>query len=221
MSRPAPGTRTTPASPPASGTRAGRPTCPASAAAPGLPGLPSLGTSRPAMRGVHQGRQPELRQPQNASAGGWLATLVTWTLVGLNVFSIWSSGFTRTSSTTSCWSAAPGPPDQSSASLTASSIGSSPTRSCMSPASAGFGPAHIIFNMWALLLVGPSLERLLGRLRFLAVYLAQRAGRIRPSTTWPRRPRRPGGIRRRFRPVRRVVRGRQAAAGLDSRQSSC
>jgi membrane associated rhomboid family serine protease len=34
----------------------------------------------------------------------------------------------------------------------------------------GFGPLHIIFNMWALILVGPSLERLLGRLRFLAVY---------------------------------------------------
>ena len=27
----------------------------------------------------------------------------------------------------------------------------------------GFGPLHIIFNMWALILVGPSLERLLGR----------------------------------------------------------
>ena len=40
----------------------------------------------------------------------------------------------------------------------------------------GFGPAHIIFNMWALLLVGPALERLLGRLRFLAVYLLSAVG---------------------------------------------
>ncbi len=44
------------------------------------------------------------------------------------------------------------------------------------PGFAGFGPAHIIFNMWALLLVGPGLERLLGRLRFLAVYLLSALG---------------------------------------------
>src|SRR5499427_10789148 len=44
------------------------------------------------------------------------------------------------------------------------------------PGLAGFGPAHIIFNMWALLLVGPGLERLLGRVRFLAVYLLSALG---------------------------------------------
>ena len=40
----------------------------------------------------------------------------------------------------------------------------------------GFGPLHIIFNMWALILVGPALERFLGRLRFLAVYLLSALG---------------------------------------------
>jgi membrane associated rhomboid family serine protease len=40
----------------------------------------------------------------------------------------------------------------------------------------GFGPLHIIFNMWALILVGPALERLLGPLRFLAVYLLSALG---------------------------------------------
>jgi membrane associated rhomboid family serine protease len=44
------------------------------------------------------------------------------------------------------------------------------------PGFAGFGPAHIIFNMWALLLVGPALERLLGHARFLAVYLLSALG---------------------------------------------
>jgi membrane associated rhomboid family serine protease len=44
------------------------------------------------------------------------------------------------------------------------------------PGLAGFGPAHIIFNMWALLLVGPQLERLLGHVRFLAVYLLSALG---------------------------------------------
>ncbi|HET7247703.1 MAG TPA: rhomboid family intramembrane serine protease [Streptosporangiaceae bacterium] len=44
------------------------------------------------------------------------------------------------------------------------------------PGLSGFGPLHIIFNMWALILVGPALERLLGRLRFLAVYLLSALG---------------------------------------------
>ena len=40
----------------------------------------------------------------------------------------------------------------------------------------GVGPAHIIFNMWALIIVGPPLERLLGRVRYLAVYLLSAVG---------------------------------------------
>ncbi len=44
------------------------------------------------------------------------------------------------------------------------------------PGLSGFGPAHILFNMWALIFVGPALERLLGRLRFLSVYLASALG---------------------------------------------
>ena len=35
----------------------------------------------------------------------------------------------------------------------------------------GLGFMDILFNMWALVFVGPSLEGLLGRARFLAVYL--------------------------------------------------
>ncbi len=44
------------------------------------------------------------------------------------------------------------------------------------PGFAGFGPAHLIFNRWALVLVGPALERLLGHARFLAVYLLSALG---------------------------------------------
>jgi len=40
----------------------------------------------------------------------------------------------------------------------------------------GVGPAHIIFNMWALWIVGPPLERSLGRWRFVAVYLLSALG---------------------------------------------
>jgi len=39
------------------------------------------------------------------------------------------------------------------------------------PPGSGIGLTHIIFNMWALIVVGPSLERMLGRVRFVAVYL--------------------------------------------------
>jgi membrane associated rhomboid family serine protease len=40
----------------------------------------------------------------------------------------------------------------------------------------GLGFVDILFNMWALVFVGPSLEGLLGRVRFLAVYLVSAVG---------------------------------------------
>jgi membrane associated rhomboid family serine protease len=40
----------------------------------------------------------------------------------------------------------------------------------------GLGIWDIVFNMWALIFVGPALERFLGRLRFLAVYLLSAVG---------------------------------------------
>ncbi len=40
----------------------------------------------------------------------------------------------------------------------------------------GLGFMDILFNMWALVFVGPSLEGLLGRVRFLAVYLLSAVG---------------------------------------------
>ena len=40
----------------------------------------------------------------------------------------------------------------------------------------GLGFADILFNMWALIFVGPALEGLLGRMSFLAVYLLSAVG---------------------------------------------
>ena len=40
----------------------------------------------------------------------------------------------------------------------------------------GLGWLDILFNMWALVFVGPALEHLLGRMRFLAVYLLSAVG---------------------------------------------
>ena len=39
-----------------------------------------------------------------------------------------------------------------------------------------FGVTHILFNMWALYAVGPALERVLGRWRFLALYMLSGLG---------------------------------------------
>lgn len=44
------------------------------------------------------------------------------------------------------------------------------------PLSTGFGIFHIAFNMWALYIVGPPLEHMLGRARFLAVYVVSALG---------------------------------------------
>jgi membrane associated rhomboid family serine protease len=40
----------------------------------------------------------------------------------------------------------------------------------------GLGLLDILFNMWALIIIGPALEQLLGRVRFLAVYLLSAVG---------------------------------------------
>jgi membrane associated rhomboid family serine protease len=44
------------------------------------------------------------------------------------------------------------------------------------PGSSSLGIVDILFNMWALYIVGPGLERLLGHARFLLVYLASALG---------------------------------------------
>jgi membrane associated rhomboid family serine protease len=52
------------------------------------------------------------------------------------------------------------------------------TSAFLAPASglSGLGLMDIVFNMWALIFVGPTLEGLLGRARFLAVYLLSAVG---------------------------------------------
>lgn len=52
------------------------------------------------------------------------------------------------------------------------------TSAFLAPATglSGLGFMDILFNMWALVFVGPSLEGLLGRVRFLAVYLLSAVG---------------------------------------------
>jgi membrane associated rhomboid family serine protease len=44
------------------------------------------------------------------------------------------------------------------------------------PQGGSFGITHILFNMWALWAIGPSLEQVLGRWRYLALYLLSGLG---------------------------------------------
>jgi membrane associated rhomboid family serine protease len=44
------------------------------------------------------------------------------------------------------------------------------------PRGGSFGITHILFNMWALWVLGPQLEQVLGRARFLALYLLSGLG---------------------------------------------
>jgi len=50
------------------------------------------------------------------------------------------------------------------------------TSAFLVPGVGGLGFVDILFNMWALIFVGPALEGFLGRLRFLAVYLLSAVG---------------------------------------------
>ncbi len=50
------------------------------------------------------------------------------------------------------------------------------TSAFLTPGLSSLGLMDIVFNMWALVFVGPSLEGLLGRARFLAVYLLSAVG---------------------------------------------
>jgi membrane associated rhomboid family serine protease len=128
------------------------------------------------VRGAGQGA----RQPRTAFGGRPVASaVVTWTLVGLNVLLFvvelarpslandWGMlGYASTSF---------GGPMQG---VAAGQWYRLITSAFLPPATGlgGLGFLDILFNMWALVAVGPSLEQLLGRARFIAVYLLSAIG---------------------------------------------
>ena len=80
------------------------------------------------------------------------------------------------------------------------------------PGTGSLGILDIAFNMWALYVVGPSLEQLLGKVRFLAVYLLSAVGgSVLFYYLAPQNVPALGAIRRHLRPVRRLVRGLKEA----------
>ena len=128
------------------------------------------------VRGAGQGT----RQARTAFGGRPVATAaVTWTLVGINVLLFlvelakpslandWGMlGYASTSF---------GGPLQG---VAAGQWYRLITSAFLPPATGlgGLGFLDILFNMWALVVVGPSLEQLLGRVRFLTVYLLSALG---------------------------------------------
>jgi len=149
--------------------RCGRPACPDC--------LRSAAVGQQCVECVREGNKG-IRQPRTAFGGRAVANaMVTWTLVGINVafyLAEWiyprivhdlsMIGDARVSAT-----GLVGVADGQWYRLISNAF-------LHEPGLSGFGPAHIIFNMWALIVVGPALERMLGRLRFLIVYLVSALG---------------------------------------------
>jgi membrane associated rhomboid family serine protease len=125
------------------------------------------------VRGAAEGT----RQARTAFGGRPVANAaVTWTLVGINVVlflvmyaapnlaNSWELlGYARFSS---------GGPMQGIAAGQWYRL----ITSAFLPPTGSLGFLDILFNMWALVAVGPALEQLLGRVRFLAVYLLSAIG---------------------------------------------
>jgi membrane associated rhomboid family serine protease len=100
--------------------------------------------------------------------------VVTWTLVAINVLAylgelINSNALINNGALVGRFSATIGVADGQWYRLLTSAF-------LHEPLGSGFGIFHIAFNMWALIVVGPALERMLGRARFVAVYLVSALG---------------------------------------------
>jgi membrane associated rhomboid family serine protease len=128
------------------------------------------------VRGAGQGT----RQARTAFGGRPVATAtVTWTLVGINVV-LFLVELVKPSLATD-WgmlgyaSTGFGGPLQG---VAAGQWYRLITSAFLPPATGlgGLGFLDILFNMWALIAVGPSLEHLLGRVRFLTVYVLSAIG---------------------------------------------
>jgi len=102
--------------------------------------------------------------------------VVTWTLMGVNVL-LYLIELAHTSLASDWWMLGyaqnyPGGPAQGVAAGQWYRL----ITSAFLPGTGSLGILDIAFNMWALYIVGPGLEQLLGRIRFLAVYLLSAVG---------------------------------------------
>jgi len=128
------------------------------------------------VRGASQGT----RQPRTAFGGRPAAgAAVTWALIGINVVLFLVE--LAKPSLASDWGLLGYAPFTAGGPVQGIAAGQwyrLVTSAFLPPATGlgGLGFLDILFNMWALVVVGPSLEQLLGRVRFLAVYLLSAIG---------------------------------------------
>jgi len=141
--------------------RCGRPACPDC--------LRSAAVGQQCVECIRQAHQGT-RQASGAFGGRVTGTpVVTWTLVGLNVLVylaelVNQNAVINDGALVGRFSPTIGVADGQWYRLISSAF-------IHEPPSTGFGITHILFNMWALIVVGPALERMLGRVRFTTVYL--------------------------------------------------
>ena len=146
--------------------RCGRPACPDCLRSAAV-GQQCVECIRQANRGT--------RQPTGAFGGRVISTaIVTWTLVALNVGAYLAElAYPRTVD----YGQLVGGPALDQVLGQPVGVASGQLYRLISnaflhePPGSGIGILHIAFNMWALIFVGPALERMLGRGRFLTVYL--------------------------------------------------
>jgi membrane associated rhomboid family serine protease len=128
------------------------------------------------VRGAGAGDRPA-RQARTVFGGRpTRSATVTWTILGLNVL-LYLIMLVHTSLAQDWWMigyASPNglPPYQGVAAGQWYRL----LTSAFLPGTGSLGILDIAFNMWALYVVGPGLEQLLGRTRFLAVYLVSAVG---------------------------------------------
>jgi len=102
---------------------------------------------------------------------------VTWTLVGINVV-LFLAELVRPNLLYE-WGML-GTPANTPAGIQVGVVGGQwyrlLTSAFTSPGTSGLGIMDLAFNMWALILVGPQLERMFGSVRYLAIYLLSAIG---------------------------------------------
>jgi membrane associated rhomboid family serine protease len=141
-------------------SRCGRPACP-DCLRPAPVGQHCLECIREGNRGTRRAAAPFGGRPGSGA-------VVTWALIALNVV-FWIAEWVSVRVVYDLW-------------LVGANVAHGQFYRLISSAFlhewgiSGFGITHILFNMWALYVLGPPLERLLGHARYLALYLLSALG---------------------------------------------
>ena len=152
-------------------SRCGRPACPDC-----LRSAPVGQQCVDCIRGKSPEAGPRPRQARTAFGGRQVsAPVVTWTLVGINVL-LYLAVIARPSVADNLQMVGYASNGRGGAIGVGAGQWYRLITSAFVAPSGGLGITDIAFNMWALIVVGPPLERMLGSARYLAVYLLSALG---------------------------------------------